>query len=752
MSRTVELRVEGMTCASCAARVEAALGRVEGVEQAKVNLLAERATVRFDEEKVTPELLREAVERVGYSVGPDRDLDGETDEAEEEVHGGSGARHRSPLVRLCVAAAFSTPALVMAMVPSLQFSGWELASAVLTAPVVWWAGWEFHSNAIRRLLHRTVNMDTLVSVGTATAWSWSAMVLVSGTEGHVYFETGAVIVTVVLLGRLLEDRAKRRAGDALRSLARLTVKSVTLEDGTVVPAERLEVGDRFRVRPGERIAVDGVVVDGAAAVDASVMTGEPVPVAVAVGDEVLGGTLAVEGTLLVEATRVGTATTLSRIRRLVTEAQASTAPIQRLADRVSAVFVPTVIAIALVTFGGWMVAGHRVDEALTAATAVLVIACPCALGLATPTAITVGVGRGAAAGILIRGGEVLEAARDVTTVVFDKTGTLTEGRMRFAAIHTVTGEDPETVLTLAGAVESVSEHPIARAVEEEARSVIDPLPRVEDFRSFPGRGAAGVVDGREVVVGARTLFESIPPELDLAARQEAAEGRTPLFVGWEGTAKATLSVEDRIRPSAAAAVMALHAMGLRVMMLSGDNHRTAQAVAGQIGIDEVVAEVLPEGKVEVIRHLREEGAKVAMVGDGVNDAPALASANLGIAMASGTDIADAASDITLLSEDLLAVPDAIRLSRATYRTIVSNLFWAFFYNVAAIPLAASGRLDPMIAAATMSLSSVFVVGNSLRLRRWKSLRTSQTTPSSEATRTSTAAPTKSTEEVTTGVP
>jgi Cu+-exporting ATPase len=679
---TVQLELEGMTCASCAARIEKKLNRVEGVE-ATVNLAAERATVVCDPDVPTERLVA-AVEAAGYGA---------------RVAGGSH-EHDAPggalLRRLVLAAALSAPVALLAMVPPLQFAGWEWTALVLATPVVLWAGFGFHRAAVRAARHGTTTMDTLVSLGTLAAWAWSAVVLVAGLETETYFEVATVITTVILLGRYFEGRARTRSSEAIRKLLELAPKQARLlRDGeeVLVPASELQAGDLFVVRPGEQVATDGVVVSGESAVDRSLLTGESVPVEVLPGEEVAGATVNTYGRLVVQATKVGSETALAQIARLVEAAQAGKAPVQRLADRISAVFVPIVIALSLLTLAGWLALGGSASAAFTAAVAVVIIACPCALGLATPTALMVGTGRGAQLGVLIKGPEILEQTRRITTVLLDKTGTVTEGKMRFVE----NGLPPEA-LRLAGAVEAASEHPIARAVAEAAGARFGELPPVEGFRNVPGVGVVGVVEGRRVEVG-----------------------RDGVVV--DGEPLGRLLVEDTVKPEAPDAVALLKRLGLTPVLLTGDTEETARKVAAEVGVDRVIAGVLPGGKVDEVKRLQAQGEVVAMVGDGVNDAPALAQADLGLAIGTGTDVAVEASDLTLVSGDLRGAVDAIRLARRVLGTIKGNLFWAFAYNVAAIPLAVAGLLNPIVAAAAMAFSSVFVVSNSLRLRGFRSVRT-----------------------------
>jgi Cu+-exporting ATPase len=707
----LDLAIEGMTCASCAARVERSLNGLDGVD-ASVNYATETATVVYDAGLVDRERLVAVVEGAGYRARLP---------ADRQPAPGAGGR------RLAVSAALSLPVLLVSMIPALRFDGWEWVALALAAPVVLWGGWPFHRASWAALRHRAAGMDTLISLGTLAALGWSAVVIVAGADAEVYLEVAAVVTTFLLAGRWLEARAKRRAGAALTALLELAAKEASLLDGEGgerrVPVAELRVGDRFLVRPGERIATDGVVEAGASAVDASPLTGESVPVEVGPGDEVAGATINAGGRLEVRATRVGADTALSQIARLVTEAQSGKAPVQRLADRVSAVFVPAVIALSAATLAVWLLVGGGAAAAFTAAVAVLIVACPCALGLATPVALLVGTGRGAQLGILIRGPEVLESTRRADTVVLDKTGTVTAGEMALVDVVTAGGAGRAAVLRLAGALEDASEHPVARAIAAAARAEGGALPAPAGFANREGLGVEGVVDGHAVVVGRPALLADRGLVLDdaLAAALERAQaaGRTAVAAAWDGEVRGLLVVADRVRPTSREAVGLLRAQGLRPMLLTGDNAATARAVAAEVGVDDVVAEVLPADKAAVVRRLQDEGRVVAVVGDGVNDAPALAQADLGIAVGTGTDVAIEASDLTLVSGDLRGAADAVRLARRTLRTIEGNLFWAFAYNVAALPLAAAGYLNPLIAGAAMALSSLFVVGNSLRLRRFR---------------------------------
>jgi Cu+-exporting ATPase len=694
----VLLDLAGMTCASCAARIERKLNRLEGVE-ATVNFVTEQATVQCPDEVGTDELVA-AVESAGYGARPAPEP--------HEAHAGGAHDHDEPLDiltrRLAVAVVFSLPVALLAMVTALQFSGWEWLALALSTPVVFFSGAGFHRVALRNARHLAASMDTLISLGTLAAWTWSLVVLVTALDPATYFEVASVVTTLILLGRYLEARAKRRSSEAIRALLELGAKEArVLRDGVevLVPVDRLEVGELFVVRPGDKVAADGVVVQGESAVDESLLTGEPAPVEVSVGSSVAGGTVNSYGRLVVRASRVGADTALAQIARLVTAAQSGKAPVQRLADRVSEIFVPIVILVSILTLAGWLLSGASAATAFTAAVSVLIIACPCALGLATPTALLVGTGRGAQLGIVIKGPEILEQTRGVDTIVLDKTGTVTEGRMELAEVVLLDGATRLDVLRLAGAVEAASEHPVAQAVARAARDEVGELPTVAAFRNHAGAGVSGLVEGHEVSVG---------------RRGDAIE------VAWDGVSRARLHVRDRVKPTSAEAVRELERLGLEPILLTGDSVATAERVAREVAIARVVAEVRPDEKLAEIARLQSTGRTVAMVGDGVNDAPALAQADLGVSMGTGTDAAIEASDVTLVSGDLRAAADAIRLSRRTLRTIKGNLVWAFAYNVAAIPLAVAGLLTPIVAGAAMAASSLFVVTNSLRLRRFGSRR------------------------------
>ncbi|WP_239310029.1 MULTISPECIES: cation-translocating P-type ATPase [unclassified Frankia] len=750
----IDLSIGGMTCASCAARIEKRLNKIDGVTAA-VNYATERARVVYPGRLTTAALIAE-VEKAGYRASvpqPETRRPARPGNTAARAAGETGAAaemdQTGPLrARLVSCTALSLPVLLLAMVPALQFDNWQWLSLALAAPVVLGGGLPFHHAAWRNLRHGAVTMDTLISTGTLAAFGWSLYALFLGHAGDrgmtmrftllatrdsaansIYLEAAAVVTTFILAGRYFEARAKRRAGAALRSLLELGAKDVAvLRDGREqrVPVERLAVGDRFVVRPGEKIATDGVVEEGASAVDASMLTGESVPVDVTVGDAVTGATLNASGRLLVRATRVGADTRLAQMAKLVVDAQSGKAAVQRLADRVCAVFVPFVIILAVATLTVWLALGAGVATAFTAAVAVLIVACPCALGLATPTALLVGSGRGAQLGILIKGPEVLESTRRIDTVVLDKTGTVTTGRMNLVDLVLAPGTDPDEVLRLVGAVEDASGHPIGQAIARAARERLGDLPAmadVADFTALGGLGVRAVVAGHTVVAGRRGLLAEeslrVPDELQLAARAAEEAGRTPVFAGWDGAARAVLVVADTVKPTSADAVRGLRALGLTPVLLTGDNTRAARAVAGQVGIDEVIAEVLPTDKADVVSRLRAQGRVVAMVGDGANDAAALACADLGLAMGTGTDAAIEAGDLTLVRGDLRAAVDAIRLARRTLAIIKGNLFWAFAYNIAALPLAAAGLLNPLIAGAAMALSSLFVVSNSLRLRRFQ---------------------------------
>ena len=769
---TIDLAVGGMTCQGCVNNITRGLSKLGGVAEATVNLATKRATVRPDgtlDPAALEEAMRKTISGLGYQVLT-KSKQGSPEEAQ---HHGAGKVHapseRSTADRVeehaahmaseagravdlrrrfVVAAILAVPLLLLTMVEAWQFEGWMWLSAAFATPVYLWSAAPFHRSALKSARHGATNMDTLVSIGTTAAWLWSMTVLIGGAvgvtvleDGHVYFETGAVIVALILLGKWFEVRSTARAGDAIRALSSIQSNTARLEDGTVIPLTELEVGMRFVTRPGEAIATDGRVVDGEAGVDSSMVTGESVPVHATVGAEVIGGTIATDGALVVEATKVGNDTLLSQIARMVDEAQSGKAQIQRLADRVSAIFVPVVILLSLATLAAWWILDGDINKAFTAAVAVLIISCPCALGLATPLAIMVGTGRGAQLGTLIRGGGVLEDTRRVSTIVLDKTGTVTEGRMSVAEVVTPGLNEAErsSLIEVIASAEKRSEHPVGQAIA----ALVTEHRGIKDFRMIPGQGVIASVAGAdgakatEVHVGSRRMFDTIPPELEKAAAAAEAAGGTAVFAGRlplstrEGgglavrspaSAVAVLVLRDTVKASSAAAITAFRELGLEVILLTGDNERAASAVAATVGIDDVRAEVLPGDKAEVIKALQASGRRVAMVGDGVNDSPALAQADLGIAIGTGTDVAREASDLTVVSGDLLAVADAIRLSRRTLSTIRGNLFWAFAYNVAAIPLAALGILNPMIASAAMGTSSLFVVGNSLRLRSFKPRR------------------------------
>ena len=731
-----ELEIGGMTCASCANRIERKLNKLDGVE-ATVNYATEKAKVTVPE-GFDPALLISEVEKTGYTAALPA-----TEKAATEAPDAEMTALRQRLIGSIV---LSVPVIAMAMVPPLQFTYWQWASLALAAPVVVWGAWPFHRAAWMNLRHGAATMDTLISMGTGAAFLWSLYALFFGTAGvpgmthpfeftlapsdgasHIYLEVAAGVTMFILAGRYFEKRSKRQAGAALRALLEMGAKEVSvMREGveTKIPVEQLHVGDEFIVRPGEKIATDGIVISGTSAIDASMLTGESVPIEVAEGDAVAGATVNAGGRLVVRATRIGADTQLAQMARLVEEAQTGKAEVQRLADRISGVFVPIVIVIAVIALGAWLGAGFPPAVAFTAAVAVLVIACPCALGLATPTALLVGTGRGAQMGILIKGPEMLESTRRVDTIVLDKTGTITSGRMVLTGVVTEEGTERAELLRIAGGIEDASEHPIAQAIAKAATAEVGVLPTPESFANIEGRGVQGIVDGHAVLVGRESLLadwsQHLSPVVAAAKTQAEGEGKTVVAVGWDGAARGIVVAADTVKPTSAEAIRGLRALGLDPVLLTGDNEAVARQIAGEVGITAVIAEVLPQEKLEVVARMQAEGKVVAMVGDGVNDAPALAQADLGLAMGTGTDAAIEASDITLVRGDLRGAVDAIRLSRRTLGTIKTNLFWAFAYNVAAIPVAALGLLNPMIAGAAMALSSVFVVGNSLRLRGFRS--------------------------------
>ncbi|MGO2311097.1 heavy metal translocating P-type ATPase [Brachybacterium tyrofermentans] len=741
----IELEIGGMTCASCANRIERKLNKLDGVS-ASVNYATEKAKVTAPE-GYDPQLLVAEVEKSGYTAAlptPPSARGAQSDGAEEPAPDLELIALRQRLIGSIV---LSVPVIAMAMIPALQFTYWQWLSLALAAPVIVWGAWPFHKAAWANLKQGAATMDTLISMGTSAALLWSLYALFLGTAGMpgmthpfeltispsdgaatIYLEVGAGVTMFLLAGRYVEKRSKRQAGAALRALLEMGAKEVSvLRDGQerTIPARDLVVGDEFIVRPGEKIATDGVIIAGTSAVDVSMLTGESVPAEVAEGDAVTGATVNAGGRLVVRATRVGGDTQLAQMAKLVEEAQTGKAEVQRLADRISGVFVPVVLVIAVLTLATWLLLGFPVTAGFTAAVAVLVIACPCALGLATPTALLVGTGRGAQMGVLIKGPEVLESTRTVDTVVLDKTGTVTTGKMTLVDVVADPGTDRAEVLRMAGAVEDSSEHPIAQAIATGATQEVGELPAPSEFLNVPGMGVRGTVEGRAVLVGREALLAdaqmALSPEIAAAKAAAEEQGRTVVAVGWDGAARGILVVADAVKPTSAQAIAQMKELGLHPVLLTGDNEAVAQQIAAEVGIDEVIAEVLPAQKVDVVTRLQAEGRVVAMVGDGVNDAPALAQADLGLAMGTGTDVAIEASDITLVRGDLRSAVDAIRLSRRTLSTIKVNLFWAFAYNVAAIPIAALGMLNPMLAGAAMAFSSVFVVGNSLRLRSFRSV-------------------------------
>jgi Cu+-exporting ATPase len=746
--RRIQFEVPDMSCASCVAKVERNLNEVEGAE-ASVNFATKKASVSFDPGLCGPDDLSRAVDRAGYTaVMPAAATAGAEDAHDHMSH--SVASPSALLHRFVVSAVLTVPLVLVSMVPALQFDYWQWVALALATPIVFWGGLPFHRSALKAARHGASTMDTLISLGTLAAYFFSLYALLFGTAGeigmsmsfefvpargsgldHLYFEAAGVVTTFLLAGRYFEERAKSRAGDALRALLDLGAKEVSIleADGTeqTVPVETLAAGDRFLVRPGEKVATDGTVLEGASAVDESLLTGESVPVEKHPGDSVVGASINAGGRLVVEATRVGSDTALAQIARLVEEAQTGKAPVQRLADRISAVFVPVVLGLALVSLVFWLIEGSGAAFAVSAGVSVLIIACPCALGLATPMALLVGTGRGARLGLLIKGPQVLESTRRIDTILLDKTGTVTTGQMELVSVTTAVGVQREEALRLVGAIEDASEHPIARAIAAGGRRELGALPQADGFRNLEGLGVEGEVDGRRLLVGRASLIAAdpktaaaqLPAELEEALSSAQSAGQTAIVAAWDGEPRAVFAVADTVKESSAGAISALKALGLEPVLLTGDNQATAEAVAAEVGIDSVIAEVLPAEKVEAVRAQQQAGRTVAMVGDGVNDSPALAQADLGIAIGTGSDVAIEASDLTLVSGDPRGTVEAIRLSRATLRTIKQNLVFAFMYNVVLIPVAMTGRLNPILAGAAMAMSSIFVVTNSLRLRTFR---------------------------------
>ena len=741
----IELPISGMTCASCAARIEKRLNKLDGVE-ANVNYATEKATLDYDSKLLNSDDLIKAVEEVGYKVVRNEENSPDTSQGSTETKQTQFEQELSSLKqRLIVSSILGLPVLLLSMIPILQFRNWQWASLTLTAPVVIWGGLPFHKATWLNLRHRAATMDTLISIGTISAFIWSLWALFVGHAGdpgmkmefsfsldqhggndHIYLEVAAVVIVFLLAGRYFEASAKNKSGSAIASLLELGSKDVAILDDndkeSIVPIDQLKKGDRFAVRPGEKIATDGQVLSGNSVIDVSLLTGESVPVEVAPGDDITGATINVGGYLIVKATRVGSDTTLAQIRRLVNDAQSGKAPMQRLADKVSSIFVPIVLVLAVLTLAGWLISGSQITYAFSAGVAVLIVACPCALGLATPTALLVGVGRGAQLGILVKGPLILEQTRKIDTIVLDKTGTVTTGVMTMVGLNPGDGVSEEELLKYGGSLEKLSEHPIGKAIantlEEKAN-----FAKVENFVSHQAAGVSGKIDGVEIVAGKFSLLEqysmTISAELKTVGAKAESEGYSVVYVGWDGKSRGVISVADEIKPTSEKAITRLHQLGLHTVLLTGDNEIVAKAVAKKVGIEEVIAGALPSDKVDIVKSIQQKGHVVAMVGDGVNDAAALAQADLGIAMGSGTDVAIEASDLTLIRSDLLAVSDAIFLSRRTLGTIKGNLFWAFAYNVGAIPLAALGFLNPLLAGGAMVFSSVFVVSNSLRLRSFR---------------------------------